>query len=209
MARGRIALHAILAISLGATIGQASAADPLGVYVGGAIGQSHVRADEEVFGIPLGFNEHHNAWKLLVGLRPISVIGAEVEYVDFGHPSMSRYTPILHLLATETDASAKAVAVFALAYLPLPLPLFDVYAKAGLARLHTAVNASLNFYCTIDSPCPPTPHYFRVDRTDTRFAYGAGAQIKLTAFAVRVEYERISASGGDPDLLSLGITWSF
>jgi hypothetical protein len=209
MIRGRGALHVIFAISMGTAFGQARAADPLGFYLGGAIGQSHVRADENAFGAPLGFDEHHNAWKLLVGLRPISLLGAELEYADFGHPSTSRYTPVLHLLATETNASAKAVSVFAVAYLPLPLPLFDVYAKAGVARLQMAVNASLNFYCTIDSPCAPTPRPLRVDRTDARLAYGAGAQIKIAAFAVRAEYERISASGGDPDLLSLGVIWRF
>jgi hypothetical protein len=194
---------------LGSAFGQAGAAAPLGFYLGGAIGQSHVRADEELFGDPLGFDEHHNAWKVLIGLRPVSLVGAELEYADFGHPSASRYTPVLHLSATETSASAKAVSVFAIAYLPLPLPLFDVYAKAGVARLQTTVNASLNFYCTIDSPCAPTPHYLRVNRTDARLAYGAGAQLKITAFAVRAEYERISASGGDPDLLSLGVIWNF
>lgn len=89
------------------------------------------------------------------------------------------------------------------------MPLFDVYGKAGIARLQTAVHHSVNFYCTIDSPCLPTQRPLRVDRTDGRFAYGAGAQIKIAAFAVRAEYERISTRRGDPDLLSIGATWSF
>lgn len=37
------------------------------------------------------------------------------------------------------------------------------------------------------------------DQTDARFAYGAGIQAKLAAIAIRLEYERISVSGGDPD----------
>jgi hypothetical protein len=49
----------------------------------------------------------------------------------------------------------------------------------------------------------------RRDQTDARFAYGAGVQAKLSSFGVRLEYERISVSGGDPDLLSLGVTWTF
>jgi hypothetical protein len=43
----------------------------------------------------------------------------------------------------------------------------------------------------------------------TDFAYGAGTQAKFGAIAVRAEYERISASGGKPDIVSLGITWNF
>jgi hypothetical protein len=26
--------------------------------------------------------------------------------------------------------------------------------------------------------------------------------------AIRAEYERVSASGGDPDIFSLGVTWT-
>jgi len=40
-------------------------------------------------------------------------------------------------------------------------------------------------------------------------AYGAGVSVKLAALAVRLEYERVSQRGGDPDLLSLGVTYSF
>jgi hypothetical protein len=43
----------------------------------------------------------------------------------------------------------------------------------------------------------------------TRPAYGAGTQLKFTRLAVRAEYERISGSGGDADLLSLGVTYTF
>ena len=193
---------------------EAHATDPVGLYIGTGIGQASVRSDTDTsgggrLGGRLQFDEHHSGWKALIGVRPISLLGAEVEYLDFGHPSKSSYTPVLHLLATETDAHAKAISVFALGYLPLPVPL-DIYGKAGVARLQTTVNYSENYYCTIDSPCPFVPvQPFRKDRTDTRFAYGAGAQVKFSSLAIRVEYERISASSGDPSLLSLGLTWEF
>ncbi len=44
---------------------------------------------------------------------------------------------------------------------------------------------------------------------NTNFAYGAGLQGKIGALAIRAEYERISASGGNPDIISLGVTWTF
>ncbi len=113
MTRGRGALAVVFTISMGSAFGQASAADPLGFYLGGAIGQSHVRADEEAFGSSLGFDEHHNAWKLLVGLRPISLLGAEFEYVDFGHPSASLGGPNALVGVQAGSACYKAAAALA------------------------------------------------------------------------------------------------
>jgi hypothetical protein len=46
-------------------------------------------------------------------------------------------------------------------------------------------------------------------RTNTGFAGGAGAQFKMGSFAVRGEYERFSAAGGNPSLLSVGVIWKF
>jgi hypothetical protein len=31
----------------------------------------------------------------------------------------------------------------------------------------------------------------------------------LSALAIRLEYERAKATGGDPDLLSFGLAWRF
>jgi hypothetical protein len=33
--------------------------------------------------------------------------------------------------------------------------------------------------------------------------------VLATAFAVRAEYEQVTASGGDPSLLSVGLQWRF
>jgi hypothetical protein len=90
------------------------------------------------------------------------------------------------------------------------LPIIDLYGKAGVARLQTTINASQMFYCTIDSPCLPNPPPYHQDSTDTRPAYGLGAQAKFLSLGVRAEYERISVpGGGSPDLYSLIATWTF
>jgi hypothetical protein len=183
-----------------------AAGDPLGLYVGGALGESSVRVDESVFGGPPGFDAHRNAWKLLVGLRPISLLGAELDYLDFGR---ARFVGPVSSLGTALrgDAHPKATALFGIIYAPIPVPLLDVYAKAGVARLQTDLNAST--YCAV-SPCVATVVApLALNRTDTRLAYGAGVQFKFAAFAGRFEYERINASTGDPDVASFGITWSF
>jgi hypothetical protein len=201
----------------------ASAADLLSFYAAAAVGQADIRANEVAFaypagaddGTPLGFNEHATGWKVLAGIRPISLIGAELEYVDFGHPSAQTSLGIIKVgdefpLSIQADAHSRATILSGLLYAPLSLPLLDLYGKVGISRLQTVVHAAV--VCTaIDVACPPTRPFplFALNETTTDFAYGAGAQLKFSAIAVRLEYERIIASGGDPDLLSIGVTWTF
>ena len=112
-------------------------------------------------------------------------------------------------LAYNAGLRAKATTAFGILYAPIPLPILDVYAKAGVARLQTSVAAAGAFGCWPPLQCAAYPATVHRDQTDARYAYGAGIQAKLSAIGIRLEYERISASEGDPNLLSLGITWTF
>jgi opacity protein-like surface antigen len=199
---------------MGAACGSACAADPLGLYLGAGVGHSQVRNDVQFVGASgaLGLSEGATGWKAIVGIRPLSIIGAEVEYLDFGSASGSVNIPATvttgGLNATATS-HPKAPAVFAMGYLPIPLPYLDIFAKAGVAELKSSVNASARATCPIGLNCiqiviPP----YSASSSSTRFAYGAGVQVKLASLAVRAEYERIHSSNGDPDLLSLALTWS-
>ena len=178
----------IIALCVGFPL--SAAGDPLGAYVGLSAGQSTVKAD------PLEFSKHDLGWKVLVGIRPIALLGAEVAYIDFGHTSYSQGVPG----GLNISARASSAETLGVIYLPIPLPLLDIYGKGGLARLeYRASSSSGCLACT----------FFNADYTQTRVAYGAGAQMKLDKLAMRVEYERISAGNGDPSLLSLGLTWTF
>jgi len=191
-------------------------ADPLGFYLGAGVGRSQVRTDVQfaapTFG-PLGFSEKETGWKVIVGIRPLSVIGAEAEYIDFGSASgttgIAPTATRAGITATATSRP-KAPALFAVGYLPIPVPHLDVFAKAGAAALKSSVHASGQGLCPTSMPCllpifiPP----YSASGTSTRFTYGAGVQVKLASLAVRAEYERIHSSSGDPDLLSLALTWS-
>ena len=75
--------------------------------------------------------------------------------------------------------------------------MIDVYGKLGMARLQTNTTVC----------CSLSPYTLSSSNTD--FAYGLGAQVKFSNIALRVEYERISDRGGDPDLLDVGVTWTF
>jgi opacity protein-like surface antigen len=183
---------------------KATAEDSLGMYVGGAIGQAQVSAyaDSASFA-PIGsggtgeFSERHAAFKALVGFRPISFFGAELEYVDFGHPSGS-------LFDYPADSSLKGAAAFGLLF--LPVPIIDIYLKAGAARLQSTLSGVVPYLPLCAGCAPPR---FEQDRTDTAFAAGAGAQYKFGSWAVRAEYERFNAAGEYPTVVWLGLTWTF
>lgn len=183
----------LLAVSLAAG---AHAADLWGLYAGAAVGESQVEANAPSVG---DFKRHHSAFDLTAGIRPISLIGAELSYIDFGHPQGDIGT-------VSSDLAQKGAAAFGVVY--LPVPVVDVFVKAGIARLQSTSN-SLRIglgTCTI---ADPNCALIRLDRTNTGFAAGAGAQLKFGSLAVRAEYERFSAAGGNPSLLSLGLLWTF
>lgn len=178
--------------------------NPLGFYVGGAVGESDIRNNDDWYGGPhSGFDQHHTGWKVFGGIRPIQFLGAEIEYVDFGRPDHFFYNDSYY---DGSSLHSTAAAAFGVAYLPIPFPFLDVYGKAGAARLHT--NSYYMGACAYPGQSPCSPLY-STPRTDTDFAYGAGIQAKLATVVFRVEYERISQRGGNPDLLSAGIAWVF
>jgi hypothetical protein len=204
----RIAGKLCFGLCLAALSSGTYAADPLGLYVGTSAGQATIRADRlqlvNSLGTPVGVADSiakkDAGWKITLGMRPISWLGAELEYIDFGHTSQTT-------LGTQADLRATAASAFGVLYAPIPLPAFDLYGKVGKSRLHGTVNEV--------SGAPPDcfpiicPLYVHRDRTDMLLAYGAGLQVKQAQFAIRAEYERISASTGDPSLMSLGLIYRF
>jgi len=194
-----VAAVALIALPLG----NAMADDSLGMYVGGAIGQSHVQATgtaclcdlhEDI--VTETIDKKQLAFKAMLGVRPISLVGAEIDYIDFGRPSGEAF-------GFPASASLKGVAAFGVIY--LPVPIVDVYVKAGVARLESVVNYS---YCS-PCACDFCLNSIQLNRTNTSGAGGVGTQYKFGSWAVRVEYERFNAAGGNPSLLSAGITWTF
>jgi hypothetical protein len=88
----------------------------------------------------------------------------------------------------------------------LPVPLIDVFAKAGIAAIRSSVTTNT----AVQGPCclcvnvgPP----YDFIRTNSDLAVGAGAQFAIGHFALRGEYERFTAAGAHPALLSLGVIW--
>jgi hypothetical protein len=200
----RAAFLIALPFAMGATCASASDFNPLGFYLGGAVGHADVRSTvrtEPTYEL----DKSDTGWKVLVGARPLRMFAAELEYVDFGH---SRSTSYVGSFISESNTLQRAAGLSGLVYLPIPLPLLEIYARAGVARLESSGGNQV--VCNPRLPCPflvVAPSSF--NRTDTDLLYGAGLQAKLPAVAVRLEYERINDHSGDPDMVSLGLTWTF
>jgi hypothetical protein len=179
-------------------------------FAGGARGQLELGAwaarDAYKRFIAVGGPElPHLAFRVMAAMRPIPLFGAELARIDLGHPGGGPG-------GLPTDVSMRGTGAFGVLYLPLPSPVADVYAKAGLARLQSTLQSiALPPGVATCSANRPTciPQSFRLERTDTSFAGGAGAQVKLGSWALRAEYQRFMAAGGHPGLLSVGFTWSF
>ncbi len=213
-----LALPALILCSLGAMTA-AHADDLLGLYVGAAFGQAHVRAQPTLPGVGgIGnIDETHSAFKGMAGVRLLSFLGAEVSYMDFGSVTSmggEQFSgPQYDTLVTSEQASQKGEAAFAVLY--LPVPIIDVYVKAGISRITTDFRSTYEEYnpgagtCPIGHPDCSVVGVFTAtrDSTDTSFAYGAGVQWKLGNWAVRGEYERFDAAGANPTFLSLGMTY--
>lgn len=193
MLRNRVSCLLLATLACAVPLSSACADEGLGAYVGFGVGQSQINVDS------LGFSAHDTGWKALFGLRPTSLFGAEVEYVDFGSPhSFSSFGRV--------DSQASGPAVFGLGYLPLPLPYLDVYGKAGLSNVQQRANVSLG---PGYSACAAGVSCEGFSRSESEFAWGAGAQIKAGAFGVRLDFEQLRASGGNLNFSSVGFLWFF
>lgn len=180
----------ITALLLLASSGVALAQDPQdsrGFYFGGGITQT--RFDEDNFSLA-DVDDEDNSWKAIAGYRVAPPFAIEANYVDFGEARAASLVPGI----PESRAEAKAIAAYAVGM--VPMPWFDLYAKAGAAR--------------IDAELTDAANSITRDDDTTEFAYGGGAQARFGNFALRAEYEKFDTDiVGDLDLISLSGTYTF
>jgi hypothetical protein len=152
-----------------------------------------------------GLKENHLVLRVMAGPRPLSLLGAEFAHIDLGQASggPGGFAAI---------TSMRGTVALGVLHLPLPSPVIDVYAKAGLARLtSTSPFTALRHGAGACSPNDPTfgLQPLVLNRIDTSFAGGAGAQFKLGSWALRAEYKQFIAAGGHPGVVSVGFSWDF
>ncbi|MFT3906525.1 MAG: outer membrane beta-barrel protein [Steroidobacteraceae bacterium] len=152
----------------------AAAADN-GLYVGASMGAANTNFSS------VDLKDTQGAYKIIAGIRPLSLLAVEANYVDFGKARDNGNT-----------AKSRAMDVFAVAF--LPIPVLDVYAKLGYAnwKVDSGVSSS----------------DFKHSGSD--LAYGGGIQFGLGSLSGRVEYEKFNVSSGNNlSLISAGLTWTF
>src|ERR1700730_691725 len=79
-------LAAVFAIAACGASVAAFGDNPVGFYIGAGAGESQIRSDDSRYGYPGYYNDYQTAWQAIVGIRPISIICVEAEYIDFGQP---------------------------------------------------------------------------------------------------------------------------
>ena len=202
-----------MGLGLSCTLAVASDPNPLGFYIGGSVGRSDLKSSVPTEPAVLeetqhSLDERDTGWKVFVGLRPTRMFAAELAYADLGHQSVvtNLGNDVSMGFSLHSTVLQRVPTLSTLFYLPIPVPVLDVYGRAGVARLESS--GTTQVVCTGFCPqiiIPPV----QINRTDTDFLYGAGVQLKFSALAVRLEYERINDARGDPDLLSAGVLWIF
>jgi opacity protein-like surface antigen len=201
----------LAALSLAATQ-PAHASNLFNFYLGAAYARSNLRAQDSAplpfGGRPLNsFDRSDSGYQLSLGVRALDLLGAEVDYFDLGNGGVSN----AHTLAggpgvvTNASLAQKGEAVFALLY--LPVPVVDLYLKAGMDRITSDLGARFTpqglcvlTRCTVES--------LALHATTTGLALGAGVQWKFGDWGLRAEYDRFSALGKHPDMVSMGVTWT-
>jgi opacity protein-like surface antigen len=191
----------------------------LGLYAGGGVGYSTLDQWADTVAGPLHFPGDRVGWKLGIGVRPLSWLGSELEYIDFGAAHIGASTGPSYGLPAPTefygaDANARAGALFAVGYLPLAVNWMDVFGKVGYAYLRTSASAAGNFpntYINCQVACMPLGQASgSVSDHSTGFAYGGGVQFHFGRLALRLEYESMNSTlVSNPQLATIGLTWKF
>jgi Outer membrane protein beta-barrel domain len=162
----RLLLALVLALGAGA-----AHADNGMLYVGAGLSNDNLRDVAAT-----NSNLNSTSWKVWAGLRPISMLAVEANYIDLGSESVAAPG------GGTTHLSYKAFAGYAVGYAPIPIPWVDVFGKAGLARWSSSGSSS---------PGAP-PGLFSLSDNGTQFAWGIGGQVHVGNFGARLEYDSFS-----------------
>lgn len=164
----------VICLALGAGAAQA---DSDHFYVGAGIARDNLR---DITATNSSLNS--TDWKIWAGLRPISFLAVEADYIRLGSQTINGN---FVSGSASTHLDYKAFAGYAVGYLPIPVPYLDVFGKVGLARWTSSGGSS------IVSP-PLGNSFFSLSDNGTQFAWGVGGQVHVGNFGGRLEYENFN-----------------
>ena len=212
----RVALLVLLSAAPLACSLPARATNLLNVYAGAAYVRAHLQAQDSNFlpfsgSNPLaGFGRSDSGFQLTAGVRGLEMFGVEVDYFDLGGGPVSRIN-LGNSATVGAHLSQTGEAAFAMFYLPIPEPFIDVYVKAGMSRITSDLHGTLTAQgCAAGGTCSAaSTSPFALNHTNTGLAVGAGVQWNVGSWGVRAEYDRLTALGAHPDLISIGVIRTF
>ena len=210
------ATTAVVLAGLAAIAGLAYAADPppppaRNFYAGAEIGAAAAHTT-----VPAGIAWQTNVdtsttgWNLFAGFRPHKYFGAELAYLDFGSSKVDNVSDCCDVIY-EARAKNHAIAGFVVGYVPLLPVYWDIFVKAGYARLTTETDSNGNYpdIC-VGNPCSIVGmSSMSTSNTTGNFAWGIGTQYRFDSLALRVEYQKITGNQAKPDMFSVGVAWNF
>ncbi len=214
---GRTAAAVMLAGALAALPQAHAATNVFNMYVGAAYARSNLRARDSnpipfIGSGPLNsFDRSDSGYQFSLGARGLEVLGAEVDYFDLGSGTVSNAYGA-PAVGTVSGASLSQTGEAAFGVLYLPVPIIDIYLKAGVDRISSDLGARFTpqgICTTVGSVGSCPSESLALHKTTTGLALGAGAQWQFGNWGLRAEYERFTAYGGHPDLISLGVVWTF
>lgn len=168
--------------------GAALAADN-GFYLG--LASSDVKSDYELGPAASSGADDDRGFKGIVGFRPLDSFAIEANYVDLGETVVPvSVACVTTPCPTEAQIDSQVVSVSAVGL--FALPLVDLFARVGYARWESEL-----------SP------FATQERSGSDPTYGAGAQVRVGSFALRLEYERFDFDDDSAELVSVGFTYTF
>jgi len=163
-----------------------------GFYLGAASSEVSSDYDETVGSLSAGPEGNDNGFKVMAGFRPLDGFAIEANYADLGETRVPlSLVCVTAPCPTEASIDSQALSVSAVGL--LTLPLVDLFARVGVTRWESELQVLSSAQ--------------KEEGTDP--TYGAGAQVRLGGFALRLEYERFDLDDDSVDLVSLGFTYTF
>lgn len=153
-----------------------------GIYLGVSAGSVKASVTKDTAkNLANDFDGKDAAYKVMLGVRPLNWLGAEVSYMDLGKVDSGP------LASDSTGISGYAVGFASVG------PIADLFAKGGLVNWKSKITSG-------------SAKLFNRDGTDV--AYGGGIVAHVMSLSVRAEYEHFEIDDG-AKLLSVGLTWTF
>jgi hypothetical protein len=181
------AIAALGALSLAAWAPQAAAADN-GFYLGVGLTQTDAKITVDDFDGSESFDD--NAFKVIVGFRPLDWLAIEANYIDLGSVEFD----------DGSGVSIDSTAITASALLIKEFKVIDLFAKVGFAKWDSDFDVE-DLGSVSEDGFEPT--------------YGVGIGAHFGSLGLRAEYERFETEALDDeintdfDTISLSFTYTF